>query len=254
MNIKSLKIIFSLSILVTLMGCASQAAKPAENSGYLAGAEMLIENRARFPFNRVWVNEEFMQDYKDYQKIYIAPVNTDYLSQSEWFKNLSEKGMHSLQGSADLLAKYMQTRFIKELERSEIDKLEVIHDESFIDDETAILELAIVELIPSPAQVNRFTSVAGFFVPFLGTATSLVVDDGSIAIEARLTDNASKETLLMFADREKDNSALLVDLNDLTYFKHSEKHIDQWAQQYVQLLQTMDDEMISDKGFKLKPW
>jgi len=219
-----LKTIFSLYLISILAGCASQQAKPAADSGFLAGTESLQENRERFPFNRVWVNEDFMHSYKEYQKIYVAPVNTQYLSQSEWFKNLSETGMQSIQ------------------------------DANFIDKDTAILELAIVELIPSPAQVNRFTSVAGFFVPFLGTATSLVVDDGSIAIEARVSDAISKEVLLKFADREKDNSAILGDVNDLSYFKHSEKHIDQWAQQYVELLKTMDDEMVSDKGFKLKPW
>ncbi len=249
----TIRIAFIVAIFSVLSGCASQV-KPAQDSGYLTGSEILQENRERFPFQKVWVNQETDKDYQSYKKIYVAPVNTSYLDNMEWFKMLSEDGMTAIHNEADRLAVYLQNRLIYELENSQGADFTVIKTKKNIDSDTAILEFALVELIPSPAQVNRFTSVAGFFIPFLGTASSLVVEDGSIAIEAKMTNYTGEESLLLFADREEDKSAILVDVNDLGYFKHAEKHIETWAYQYALLLSTDMEVQIKDQGFKLKPW
>jgi len=143
----------------------------------------------------------FMQGPSAYKKLYVAPVNTDYIKTMEWYEQLTAEAKVNIQLAAD----------------------------NYIDSNTLVLELAIVELVPSPAQVNRLSSAAGFFVPFLGVAKSLVVQDGSIAIEGRFSNGVSKQELMLFADREEDNSALVFDVSDFTYFRHARKNIDTWA-------------------------
>ncbi len=245
---------FIVLAISTLSGCATA---PAADSGYLSNPEQLIENRERFPFQRVWVNPDTSKSYQDYKSIYIAPVNTDFLETMQSYKNYDEKSQAYLKQSASELAVYMRERFYTEMDAIESSeknaKLITLRDLKLVDKSSKILEIAIVELVPTPAGTNRFTEAAGFFVPFLGLAKSLIVDDGSIAIEARVIDAVNKEILLQFADREEDKSTPLIDASDFTYFRHAKQHIDIWAKQYAKLLTTDSSETVSDDLIKLKP-
>jgi len=244
-------LITSLILLASLLsGCAGTP--PAADSGFLANSKNLKENRDRFPFNRAWVNTETTKKYQDFEKIYIPQVDTSYFEKMQWFQNYDEKSKTYLKEAADNLGIYMQQRFESELTNSTAKSFELIDNLEDVDADTAILNLAITELTPTPAGANRLAETAGFFIPFTGIAKSVLVKDGSIAIEASMVTGVERDVLLEFADREEDKSTPIIDASDFVYFRHAKQHIDTWAYQYVQLLSTNDSEQVKDSLIKVK--
>jgi hypothetical protein len=132
------------------------------------------------------------------------------------------------------MAQYLRERFVRELEKWPKSEIKVL-DYNPQSSDTVVLELAIVELVPTASAQNAAASVAGLFVPgggLLGIGAS-----GSIAIEGRITDSATGEILVEFADRAKDKAAP-VDLAGFKWYSRSKENIDDWAKQFAELAHT----------------
>jgi hypothetical protein len=88
--------------------------------------------------------------------------------------------------------------------------------------------------------------VINFMLPF-----SALLNRPSIAIEVRVSDAASGETLLAFADRETPELSLF-DTRKFTYYATQEREIDRWASQVAQILQG-NDRRPEDDPFFIQP-
>lgn len=101
------------------------------------------------------------------------------------------------------------------------------------DTETMVLELSLVQVVPSKSFLNIFESIVGFIVPGFGLLT--VFNSGEVAIEGKLKDAGNGTLICMFADREKDRPAV-INVAGLKWYKHSQNNINAWSSEFVLIL------------------
>ena len=228
--------------LSLLTGCAAKA-PPARGAGFVE--EALMTHLPDLPFHKAWMNPAFQPSR--YSEIQIAPVNIDYLPQMDWWKKL-ERG-ESFKEDAKKLAAYTQKTFREAFEEDSKHRFRVVEQAG---KETLILEIALVEIVPSKIILNTIG-----YAPFVGTAAKLLRNTkskSSVAFEARFRDGATGEILAMFADREFEKMSPL-NIKDVTWYGHAESILHEWADQFVGMMNRKPGETIKDsKPFHLKPW
>lgn len=234
---------FALAPLLVLTACKT---KPAKDSGYL-GAEsgQMTEQRERFPFQRAWVKPGV--DKNRYAAIMVSPVNTTYLMEATGWK-AANPGNLRLEKEVQDMAVYARKEFVKAFSEDKNKRFKVVDQPG---PGTAILDVAIVELIPSKAVLSAVAMVAP---PEVGIPASVAAGKASVAVEGRVRDSVSGETLMMFADREEP-AYRIIDLKSVTWWSQARDSIDRWAKQMVKLANTAPDEKVKDEPFfKLRPW
>src|SRR6266496_3817715 len=199
-------ILSAVSLIAFLLfgGCR---AKPAPDSGFLHDPKLMMADKG-IPFNRMYRNPKFSD--KRFTEIFVAPVNTDYvMAENLWEKaTLANVSAEDVKKSVQLLAEYLQHAFVKALESDPKHRFKVVHQPG---PNTLVLELAIVQLVPSKVELQALSLVpVGFFgvvgtgVMMGGSALTNSEDQGKgvIAMEGRTRDGTSGEVVSMFADRE----------------------------------------------------
>lgn len=241
-----MKILTSLLLLIAVAGCQTA---PAPDSGFNRGTNKMVENRARFPFQRVWVKPGI--DRSVYDGIYIPRVNTDYLLQNTGWK-AANPGNATLDEEAEKLAFYTRDAFLKAFGEWPGTTLAVRSQPT---PGTVAIELAIVELVPAKAvlgAIGLVAPVAGQTA--VGVGSKVVAGRPSVAIEGRVRDSVSGELLMMFADREE-RQVRIIDLKAVSWWGHARPIIDDWARQCAELANTPPTHQVDDRAkFTLKPW
>ncbi|BBO15852.1 permease MlaE [Candidatus Brocadia pituitae] len=241
-------ILLGATLLSIPLGCKTA---PAPDAGFLKEPEKMAPQKERFPFDRVWVKPGVQKE--DYDYIVLAPVNTDYLMENTGWK-AANPGNKDLEESALKLAQYTEEKFCEAFQKDERPGLKLASSPG---PRTVVLELAIVELVPSKATMGALRLAA----PALGPA-GIAVGGGaaaaggrpSVAIEGRLKDGVTGETLFMFADR-KEAQMRIIDLKAVTWWGHAKDIINDWARECVELVKTPKDYQVKERGFfTLKPW
>ena len=246
-------IIFLCFILLLTTGCETAMKKlkanPAPDSGFLQEPEKMTEQRERFPFNRVWVSPEFRQKRDEYTSIIVAPVNVSHLSKMDWWQRQNAMTQETLAKDAATVAAYIKKSFTEAIANDPKHRYTVVDKPG---NDTLILELALVELVPSKAFFNAATTVGGFFVPGLGYAAA--AGKGSVAIEGRIRDSQNGTLLGQMADREQGKSAV-VDVAGMTWYESAKNNVDDWAKQFVELANTDYAHKVEDSlPFTLVTW
>ena len=246
-------ILMGTTFLSIPLGCKTA---PAPDTGFLQEPERMTPQRERFPFDRVWVKPGVQKE--DYDYLVISPVNTQYLMENTGWK-AANPGNIDLENSAREMAQYTEETF-REAFRNDKRKGVRLADQP--GPRTVVLELAIVELVPSKAVLGALglaapvAGIAGHAAAAVGTAAGSKVAGGrpSVAIEGRLKDGITGETLFMFADREEAQMRI-IDLKAVTWWGHAKDIIKDWADQCVQLAKTPKDYQVKDRAsFTLSPW
>jgi hypothetical protein len=229
--------------LAVVSGCKT---KGAADSGFLEYKGVMAEDRARFPFHRVWVKPNVVKENYDY--ILVTPVNTAYLMKATGWK-AANPGNLDLERAAQELAEFTQKTFIEAFNNPENNRFRVTTTPG---PRTLGLDLAITELVPSKAALNAL-SLASPNIG-MGVAAGVAAGTPSTAIEGRLVDTATGETLFQFADREE-AQIRIVNLEGLTWWSHARDSVRNWANQCVTLANTPKDQKVKDRlPFTLKPW
>jgi hypothetical protein len=250
-----------LLVLGTL-GCATMnaveekvlAAEPAPDAGFLARPERLASGFERAPFDRIWTSRT--RDWRSFSKLYVAPVDTDHVLE----ENLWEK-LNLRQGEVKLdvprLAGELRERFVDAILGDPVSHFEVVEQPGEIDADTAILELALVELVPNKAVLGAI-GLAAWGAPLeigipVATATAFLAH-GSIAVEARVRAADSGMVVAMFADRET-GKMRIVDLRSLTWYGNAYEAMDDWASAFVELANTPRERKVRGAPlFTFMPW
>ncbi|GAB63036.1 conserved hypothetical protein [Candidatus Jettenia caeni] len=242
-------IISGVTLVSIPLGCKTAS---APDSGFLQESERMTPRRERFPFNRVWVKPGVQKE--DYDYMVISPVNTQYLMENTGWK-AANPGNMNLEDSARELAQYTEETFRDAFLNDERPGMKLA---SRPGPRTVVLELAIVELAPSKATLGALRLAAPAFGPAVGIAvgagSAAAGGRPSAAIEGRLKDGVTGETLLMFADRQEAQMRV-VDLKAVTWWGHAKGIIKDWANQCVELAKTPKDYQVKDRmPFTLSPW
>jgi len=230
-----LTFLMTIALFLLLVGCR---AKAAPDSGFLQDPK-LMKAESDVPFNRIYVNPKFKG--KRFAEVYVAPVNTDYvMAQNIWEKaTLANVSKDDVRKNVDLLANYMRNAFIKEFQNDAKKRFRVVEKPG---QDTLILEMAIVQLVPSKSELQALSLVPVGFVGLIGTgvmaggsAVTHSEDQGKgvIAIEGRTRDGASGEVICMFADRQHPPTAIL-DIKALFWWEPAKPICDGWAKQFVE--------------------
>jgi len=207
--------------------------------------------RERAPFNAIWTadSEAFSEMKERYKKLVILPVRTEFVEEKIKSADLPPSLEMQRLEEAQEMANYMVERFKAAIVDYPNKPIEVVDTPG---PDTFVLELALVEVVPTDAVLNVIGTAAGFLVR--GTGVVRYAATGSIAIEGILRDGATNQSLLEFKDREIDKNSAF-SLKDFQEYAHIRQSIDDWASQYAELSATPLDHTVDDSApFTLNPF
>ena len=183
-----------LCIVVLLTGCSTKG--NVQDTGYLEQSERMTKSD-KYPFNRQWFDTNV--DWGAFDKVYISTVNIDHLKHLSWWQKASLNS--DLNSSAEQLAVYTRGQF-EDAFRNSNGRFTVV---SAPGPDVLVIELAIVELVPTKAWLNTI-EFAGVFMAF---------DKGFTAIESRMRDGGSGEVIATITDGESGRNTVF-STNDFT--------------------------------------
>jgi len=227
--------LYLISLILVLSGCALVEARKIETSSFLPYGDALVERLERAPFHGLWVRDLEQQGpiADNYSSVLILPINYQIpLEQLIVAKNLPPRLKRIRQDEISEMARYAREVFYREL----TDRGSQLRRADDLDEDTLLVELAIVEIQPTNVPVNVAGTVAGFFVPG-GGVLSAAGGSGSIAIEGVVRDGNSGRAMLLFKDRAIDKSSLF-SVRDFQQYAHIRQAIDSWAREVSELLAT----------------
>ena len=178
-------------------------ADPVELTDFLPGKERLVRQPDTFPVHYTWLDTNAVAK-ADYKCVYVAPFDLSYLRKGNGYDEWRNK-VTGLDDAIMELGKYGREAFIRAFRDR---KIRVVDDPRT--PHTAVFEFAITGFVPTRAEIEVVGTVGSFFCPVPGVG--LVADclaAGSLAIECRVRDSATKEVVFMFADTEGEPQALL---------------------------------------------
>ncbi|MBI5394457.1 MAG: DUF3313 family protein [Verrucomicrobia bacterium] len=218
-------------------GCESAynmaKARPAQVSEFISNPDLLRPQRATFPFDRFWFDKD--NNWTRYKKIKVEPVSTAHLLSDDWWAQVNEQKVLAMKKEIPGVATYMRDAFIRSLTNDPKSSLRVV---DVVDEETLVLKMALVELVPTKAFFNVAGTAAGILIP--GASLVNVVNAGTVAMEGVLADTRTGKAVAMFTSREKDDMSALLNMNDFTWYGHAKKIINNWARQFVEITATDD--------------
>ena len=235
--------------LLGLTGCTVFDAKPAADSGFNRTTAPTA-TRAEF-LQQTWVAKAYRgKPVKDqFPSVYIAPVNTRYMAKQSWWQQQTNSRQGELARDTQALAQRMQSQFKQAIATYPGGNLKLAGGPG---PGVLVLELALVELVPSNAYWNAGATAAGFVVPGAGLLSA--AGAGSIAIEGRLRDGSTNQVIATFKDRRKDKVAP-VNIGSYTWYHGAEGNITDWAAEFAELLNTPPGHVVKRPSpVTLKPW
>ncbi len=235
-----MRILFNILFLILIFpvaGCSTMydwfRAAPAPQTSFLDGSGNLVAQSPEFPFRKIWIDKD--TDLNKYRKIIVAPVSTNHLMEaSVWDKVDGRSVVGDVKEDSADIAKYMHGSFCKAL-YNDPGKRFIVVDKP--EPDTLRLELALVQLVPSKADLNVVENVAGIFIWPVGFLT--VFNSGSTAFEGVLRDAQTGKIVCSFVDRETDEPAV-VNLPGFTYYGNARYFIDRWSRQFVDFMNAKD--------------
>lgn len=242
---RSPAVLIPLVLAAFLPGCKVKPAKPA---GFVRNERMTKPDD--LPFHSAWRNPD-RADLAGYDRVRIAPVDTAHLLEMDWWQKGEAGAMESFKKDVEKIAvevREMLEQAFREPPEGTVSRYAVVDDQK--GKGTLILEVAIVEIVPSKVVLQA----ASWAMPF-GTGVLLTpLNTSTAAMEGRFRDAATGEVLLEFADREGEKARPL-DLAGFTWYAHAKGIMRDWALQLVQVANQKPGEQIPDtKVYTLVPW
>jgi len=228
-----------------LIGCK---AAPAPSAGFADPS--LLKHDPKNPYDKFWRKPGL--DLKNYDKIYVAQVNTAYmLKMTDWQKNGEPKA--EIERDVQTLADYTRNSIMKAFRQDPHHRFAVL-DNSTSDPHALVYEVALIEVVPSKVLLNAL-EYAPFFV---GTGITVLRDIGNdkstAAFEGRTRDAATGEIVMLAADREE-QAFTIVDLRGLTWYSDANEIIDNWSKEFVLIANTQPGQKVAGAPiFRLLPW
>lgn len=234
MRAELIKLWLGLVALIGLNACSVFRASELPTSHFIPFPEKLHEMHERAPFQKAAIFDpaRFRVLKAEYRALYVAPVNTEIYEEKMQSDDLPESYVKRRTEEAHEMARYMRNKFIAAVRDHPDHPLMIAESPG---PQTFVLELAIVDLVPTGAVINSVGTVAGFFVP--GSGLVRLAGTGSVAMEGVIRDGGSGEPLAEFKDRQRDKTSPF-SVKDFQEYSHTRQAIDEWARQYAELSAT----------------
>ena len=223
------------ALLAFLCGCA---ASPTKDSGFLKDSHKMKKNE-KIPAQKVWVAPE--SSIADYKKILIKPVFTKKQVEKTFLENMNiYTYLSNEKKDTKAFASYIRNAFAKAIKKSKRFQLA-----SAPGPKTMVLELALVKVVPGKPVLGTIKNV-GRLTPigFILSPVTMGIDaasdsalQSSVAIEGQIIDSVSGKPVAMFADRRKQKTAYF-NTKDFRPFGNPEQIADEWASDFVKVLET----------------
>jgi len=228
------------------------AAIEVKPSKFLTHAADLKENRKRSPFLGNWWNPDpkIVTAAEQAKKIRIAPVLYSYVRPMEGLLPKLEYGGKHRDHNLPELAKYTRKKFTEVFRKAKKPRYTV---GNAADKDALILELSLLEWVPNTYS-GFLVREAVDMVTFDGVAAvTMKGTRGGIAIEGRLIEPKSKQSVFEFADKEIGKTVLILPIQE--FFPTGQAHfaINEWAKQLEELLRTKPDVKVKD-SFPVVLW
>jgi len=218
---------------MSILGCR---AKALPDAGFLDQPQLLQAND-KLPFNAAWVKSDAL--LSKYKKVYVAPVDTTHLLNLDWWQKAAIAPGDQQAWAAEL-AQYFQEKMRAQFTDDDANKYQLVDTP---DDETLIIELAIVEVVPTKVWLNA-----------IGYALLGAVDQGETGFEGRLRDGKTKQVVAEFKDHEYGQFDV-VSVRDLTWAGHSRHTIRTWSDNLEEICYLPPDGVVSEMSpVTLLPW
>ena len=235
----------AIIVLATmLVGCK---ASPAPNVGF-ADPKLLMHDPT-VPFDKFWREPDV--NWKWYDKLYVAPVDTDYLLKTTAW----QKGQPKEQIEQDVtkLSDHARDSIIIAFRTDPNHRFWVVDTPSH-DPHTLVLEVALTEVVPSKVLLNALGYTPFFIGAGITVVRTIADDKSSAAFEARVSDGATGRFVILAADREAEQFAP-IDVRGLTWYSDAEGIMDEWAKQFVEIANKKPGGKIeAAPSFRLQPW
>lgn len=211
---------------VTLASCTIQL-KPTP---FLSHGSELTEG-GKLPFSGTWLPDEqrLIEASRRAGRILIRNVSIDYAAKAIDESDRTERAKTYRKEELAEMARYMKERFKSSILEKAQRPIEIVEEPG---PDMIILELAIVEVVPTNAGASAVATVGGIFLPGTGVLTALA--QGTIAMEGRVLDSNTGDPLMEFKDRASDRASAF-SLKDYQEYAHIRSVIDRWAAQYAEL-------------------
>lgn len=217
----------------SVLGCRATAAPDA---GFLDQPQLLQVND-KLPFDATWLKTDV--NLLGYKKVYVAPVDTTHLLKLTWWERAAI-APGDQQEWAKKLADYYKEKMVAQFSDDDANRYQIVDTP---DADTLIIELAIVEVVPTKVWLNA-----------IGYATIGALDQGVTAFEGRFRDGKTKEVIAEFKDREF-GQLDLVSVRDLEWDGHSRHTIRVWSDDLEEICYLQPGQAISPVStVTLLPW
>lgn len=245
--------LFRLALLILVfssVACRSTQrlvkAFPADPTDFLQHGKELKKTRAAdSPFLLDWTNPDAKAWAKaaESKTLFIAPVSLQNLRPMSRTLSKVEVSEKERQKKVMKLAANLESDLKKAFEKAPQPRREVV---AVADNKSLILELAIVELNPNPISGGLLRKGINILLwPGAETMMSHKLK-GNMAIEGRLRDEGSKQTLYEFADAEQNRSGIILYYHDYTNFSYFRKAVREWATQIEDVIRKQGKSSIKD--------
>jgi hypothetical protein len=134
-------------------GCESMKAKPSAGAGFVPVEEMT--HREDLPFHNVWVKSGV--DFKKYQSLYIADVNTQYLLEANWWQESMRQ--EDMEADVRQVAGYMKQQFEEAFRNDPQLRYKIAASPA---EGCLLLEMALTELVPSTPVLEDLSVAAPY--------------------------------------------------------------------------------------------
>ncbi len=244
--------ILLLSLLLLCSGCSTMydwlRANPAPSTTFLEGTPKQEMQTPDFPFRMMWIDKSV--DLSKYRKIIIPPVTTKFLMDYNMWEKMNVESVAGDTNKAALeISGYMRFCFENAVIYDQTRRFKLVDDPG---PDTLKLELALVQLIPSKAELNIAETVVGIFIWPVALLTAF--NSGFTAFEGILRDSQTGKVICTIADREMDEMAIL-NRPGFQYYGNARYFIERWSQQFIDLMNSKDfTKLKTDFPAKLIVW
>ncbi|OGV31742.1 MAG: hypothetical protein A2020_05480 [Lentisphaerae bacterium GWF2_45_14] len=189
------------------------------------------------PVNKIWKDPQV--NIFQYDRIIVMPVRMDEQLERGWMERNNIR--HIMDKDKQDFAEF--ARYTEHAYKDAIykDKRLTLADRP--SPKTLILELALVKIVPGKPifggikNITNFTIIGLILLP-LKTAASTSLDNAtqaSVAMEGIVRDSETRKPIAIFADREKQKTAIF-STRDFTAYGNLRQIADEWAKTFVKMM------------------
>jgi len=230
--------LLNIAALAVFLAAGCHRANPAEEqTKFIPDPKRLRSLDEDAPVNKIWKDPQV--NIFQYDRIIVMPVRLDEQLKRSWMERNNVRNW--MDKDPQDFAEF--ARYTEHAYKEAIYKDKRLSLAAKPDPKTLILEVALVKIVPGKPilsgirNITNFTIIGLIFLPLkTGASTTLdMATQSSVAMEAILRDSETRKVVAIFADREKQKTAVF-STRDFTAYGNLRQIADDWAKTFVKMM------------------